>query len=201
MERLGIIVYSDFLCPWCYNVTVRMRRLEKEFGDRIDLQWRAYLLRPTHREPRDLERFRSYTQGWRRPGEEEDAGIFQPWTGDSPPPTHSIPAHIAAKAAKELGHEQSRQLHDRLLRAYFAESRDISSAEVLQELWNKLDLPASTFPDIEDPAQQEVVLGEHRDAVELGLTGVPAARLADNPAFVTGALPYAMYQRWVERHL
>ena len=45
-EPLEIVAYSDFLCPWCYNFTVRMRRLEDEFGDRIRIHWHTYLLRP-----------------------------------------------------------------------------------------------------------------------------------------------------------
>ena len=198
---LGIVVYSDFLCPWCYNVTVRMRRLEAEFGGRIEIEWRAYLLRPVHKTGRDLERFRAYTEGWRVPAAEDDAGTFRTWKGNTPPPTHSLPAHIVAKAATALGPAAGRRMHDRLLAAYFAENRDISAAAGLQELWAELALPAAAFPDLDDPARVQTVQGEHAEAIALGLTGVPAARLRDNPAFVTGALPYAMYQRWVERHL
>ena len=80
MDPLGIVVYSDFLCPWCYNVTVRMRRLEAEFAGRIELEWRTYLLRPVKKTGRDAERFRRYTEGWQRPAAEEDAGTFRPWS-------------------------------------------------------------------------------------------------------------------------
>jgi predicted DsbA family dithiol-disulfide isomerase len=198
---LGIVVYSDFLCPWCYNVTVRMRRLEAEFGAQIDIEWRTYLLRPLRKAGRNPERFRLYTEGWRVPAAEDDAGTFRAWQGGAPPPTHSVPAHVVAKAAAALGPVAGRKLHDRLLAAYFAENRDISAADELRELWLELDLPAAAFPEIDDPARVQAVLDEHAEAEALGLTGVPAAHLRNNPAFVTGALPYAMYQRWVERHL
>ena len=201
MDPLGIVVYSDFLCPWCYNVTVRMRRLEAEFAGRIELEWRTYLLRPVKKTGRDAERFRRYTEGWQRPAAEEDAGTFRPWSGEEPPPTHSVPAHIVARTARELGEEQERRVHDRLLLAYFGESRDISNAEVLAELWAETGLAPDEFPDLEAPELEAEIRAEHAESVELGLTGVPAARLRDNPAFVTGALPYAMYRRWVERHL
>ena len=200
-EPLEIVAYSDFLCPWCYNFTVRMRRLEDEFGDRIRIHWHTYLLRPEPRGKRDPERFREYTRGWQRPAAEEDAGSFQTWSGQNPPPSHSIPPHIVAKAAEALAPIAARKLHDGLLAAYFTQSRDISSSDVLRELWSGAGLPDDKFPDLADPAAIEMVRKEHADAVALGLTGVPAARLAQNPAFVTGALPYAMYHRWVERHL
>jgi predicted DsbA family dithiol-disulfide isomerase len=198
---LGIVVYSDFLCPWCYNVTVRMRRLEAEFGAQIEIDWRTYLLRPVRKEGRDPDRFRAYTQSWRIPAAEDDAGTFRTWEGAAPPPTHSTPAHIVAKAAAALGPDAGRRMHDRLLVAYFAENLDISATNNLRALWLELELPALAFPDLDDPERVQTVLDEHAEAVALGLTGVPAARLRDNPAFVTGALPYAMYQRWVERHL
>lgn len=201
MEPLGIVVYSDFLCPWCYNVTVRMRRLEAEFAGRIELEWRTYLLRPKKKEGRDAERFRRYTEGWQRPAAEEDAGTFQTWSGAEPPPTHSVPPHIVARAARGISTAAERRIHDRLLLAYFGESRDISSTRVLAGLWEEAGLAASDFPDLDSPEREAEIRTEHAESVELGLTGVPAARLRENPAFVTGALPYAMYRRWVERHL
>lgn len=200
-EPLEIIAYSDFLCPWCYNFTVRMRRLEAEFGDRIQIHWHTYLLRPEPRGKRDPERFREYTRGWQRPAQEEDAGNFRTWTGENPPPSHSIPPHIVAKAAENVGPTQARKVHDGLLVAYFSQSRDISNPEVLQKIWSDAGLTDEQFPNLADPAAIKAIETEHADAVALGLTGVPAARLAKNPAFVTGALPYAMYHRWVERHL
>ena len=151
-EPLEIVAYSDFLCPWCYNFTVRMRRLEEEFGDRIRIHWHTYLLRPEPRGQRDPERFREYTRGWQRPAAEEDAGSFQTWSGENPPPSHSIPPHIVAKAAEAIEPMQARALHDGLLDAYFSQSRDISNTEVLHELWLGAGLPAEKFPDLADPA-------------------------------------------------
>ena len=31
MSPVRFIVYSDYLCPWCYNASVRLRRLESEY--------------------------------------------------------------------------------------------------------------------------------------------------------------------------
>ncbi len=37
MNPVRLIVCSDYLSPWCYNAAVRLRRIEEEFGDRVDL--------------------------------------------------------------------------------------------------------------------------------------------------------------------
>jgi hypothetical protein len=42
-------------------------------------------------------------------------------------------------------------------------------------------------------------LTEHNEAVSLGITGVPALRVAGTDAFVTGAQPLATLRRWTER--
>ena len=80
-------------------------------------------------------------------------------------------------------------MHERLLRAYFVESRDISAPEILRSLWRELDLAEDGFDAHRDPAIRREVLSEHAEAVELGATGVPAVRLAGNSAVIVGAQP------------
>ena len=195
---IRFVAYSDYLCPWCYNVSVRLERLERECED-VSVEWRSYLLRPQPGRGRDLERFRAYTQSWLRPAAEPDAGVFRVWEGDAGPPSHSLPPHLVAKAAARVSEEAFRRLHDRLLHAYFAESRDVTDRATLQALWRDAELPPQAFAASEDPAVLDAVLAEHREALELGATGVPAVRLADADTLITGALPFASYLRWVER--
>lgn len=124
--RLRFIVYSDYLCPWCFNVDVRLRELAGRYRDDVEYEYRSYLLRPHRSESRNLEKFRAYTESWRRPAADRDAGEFRVWQGDEGPPSHSIPAHLAAKAAAAVSAEAFEAMHERLLRAYFSENRDIS---------------------------------------------------------------------------
>jgi len=76
-----------------------MRKIQKEFGKDIKLKWQSFLLRPHFREKRDLEKFRIYTQGWKRPAAEEPEITFRPWEGNQGPPSHSVPPHLVAKVA------------------------------------------------------------------------------------------------------
>jgi predicted DsbA family dithiol-disulfide isomerase len=140
-----------------------------------------------------------YTQSWLRPAAEPDAPVFRVWESTEGPPSHSVPAHLAAKAAAALGPEAFAALHGRLLRAYFEESRDISAERTLRALWADAGLPEAGFAACGDPRLLERTLAEHDEAVALGITGVPAVRVAGTDAFVLGAQPLAIYRRWLER--
>ena len=201
LPPLRFLIYSDYLCPWCYNASVRWEKLEQEFEGRIELEWRSFLLRPRPEPGRNLEKFRSYTKSWRRPAAEEDAGQFQIWEGDTPPPTHSVPAQLAAKAAATLGPDPFRRMHRRLLRAYFDENRDISDRATLAALWAELELPEDALARMDDPELSKLVIEQHNEAIACGASGVPAVRLDGIEAVVTGAQPTATCRRWVERML
>jgi len=196
-----LVVWSDYLCPWCHLGTRRVRRLEEEFGDALAVEWRAFLLRPVPAGARPLEKFRAYTQSWLRPAAEPDAPEFRPWATDAGPPSHSVPAHLVAKAAAAVGPDAFRAMHDRLLCAYFVENRDISDTETQRALWREVGLATAAFAVAEAPATRAAVLAEHRDALEQGVNGVPALMLVGNDVPTLGAMPYETYRRWIARAL
>jgi predicted DsbA family dithiol-disulfide isomerase len=200
-RAVQLVVWSDYLCPWCYLGSTRIRRLEEEFGDALRVEWHAFLLRPSPEPGRSLARFRAYTQSWLRPAAEADAPEFRPWAGDEGPPSHSVPAHAAAKAAAALDEAAFRRMHDRLLRAYFTESRDITARETLAELWRECGLPEPALERAFTPETRADVYAEHEDALARGVTGVPAVMMVGNDVPTLGALPYETYRRWIARAL
>src|SRR5262249_45719578 len=105
MSAVRLVVYSDFLCPWCWNAATRLASVERSLGPAVAIEWKSYLLRPRPEPGRDLEKFRAYTQGWLRVAADEPRAPFVPWASDAGPPSHSLPAHVAAKAARSLGEE------------------------------------------------------------------------------------------------
>jgi predicted DsbA family dithiol-disulfide isomerase len=90
-------------------------------------------------------------------------------------------------------------MHERLLRAYFEESRDISADATLRALWDELALPPQGFARREDPELLRAVLAEHEEALQCGASGVPSVRAADADTVITGALPLATYRRFAQR--
>jgi predicted DsbA family dithiol-disulfide isomerase len=192
-------VFSDYLCPWCHLASHRLKQVEAENAGAVTLEWKSYLLRPQPDEGRDLLEFVRYTRGWLRPAAEPDAPLFRVWESTEGPPTHSIPAHVVARAARRHGEQAGRAMHERLLRAYFEESRDISREPTLRALWAELGLPAEAFEACRDPELLRETARDHNEAVELGITGVPTVRVAGADAFVMGAQPLVTYRRWVAR--
>ena len=173
--------------------------MEEEFGDSLEIEWRSFLLRPRPAEKRDLEKFARYTQSWLRPAAEPDAPHFRVWESSHGPPSHSVPPHLVAKAAASLGADSFRVIHDRLMRAYFGESRDITAAATLRAIWREAGLPESEFARSEAPALLNETLEQHEEAVRRGVTGVPATAVAGSDAFVVGAHSAELYRRWIRR--
>ncbi len=203
MDPVRLVVYSDYLCPWCHAASHRLHLMKQEMGDALELEWRSYMLRPHPEEGRDLDKFMRYTQSWMRPAAEPDSPTFRVWETTEGPPSHSIPAHLVAKAAKRVSDEAFERVHDRLLRAYFEENRDISHPAVLRELWDKLELPSRGFDVLADPETEQAlvkqIVDEHNEALEVSITGVPAVRVDGHDAFVMGAQPMDVYRRWIGR--
>src|SRR4029077_1139370 len=80
-----LIVWSDYLCPWCYVAATRLHRVQEEFGDRVELEWRSYLRRPYPAPPRTREKSRTYTRTGPGPPAEPDAPAFRVWESDAGP--------------------------------------------------------------------------------------------------------------------
>lgn len=201
MIRIALDVWSDYLCPWCNVAATRLHRIEDEFGADVELRWRSFLLRPEPAPGRDLAKFRRYTELWQRAAEEEPAAEFRAWASDEGPPSHSVPAHLVAKAAATLGPDAFQRMHRALLHAYFVESRDISNARTLAALWGEAELPGAELARAADPELLRRVTDEHNEAVELGVGGVPAVRMVGNDVAISGAQPLEVYRRWVRRAL
>jgi predicted DsbA family dithiol-disulfide isomerase len=195
-----LVVWSDYLCPWCNVASARLGRLAAEYGARLGLEWRSFLLRPRPEE-RTLDEFRAYTRSWLRPAAEEAIATFRVWATTEGPPTHSVPPHLAAKAAARLGPDAFARMHAALLDAYFAQNRDITRAGTLQAIWTEVGLPLADFDRVADPALLDEVIAEHDAAVRAGITGVPAVMLAGGDTAMPGALPVETYRRWIERAL
>ena len=134
-----------------------------------------------------------------RCAEEEPKAGFQIWESEEGPPSHSVPAHLVAKAAATLGEEAFEAVHERLLDAYFRRNRDISSDSVLKEIWLDAGLASEDFDKREDEGLLRAVIHEHQEAIEHGASGVPAIRAAGQYGVLTGAQPIEVYRGWLSR--
>ncbi len=179
---------------------MRVDELARRFGDRIQIEWKAFLLRPEMKE-RDQEEFVAYTQSWLRPASLEPEADFRTWATTNPAPMGSLPAHIAAKAMAGFAPDAADAFHHRLLSAYFTENRTISDWSVLGEVAEEVGVDRHDFVSVareQERSLATVVIDEHNSAIQSGVTAVPTIVL-DDVLPVQGAQDVATYETWINR--
>ena len=179
---------------------MRLDEIEDRFGDAVELTWRSFLLRPFPEE-RTLDRFRRYTESWRRPAAMEPQATFRVWEGDADPPSHSVPSAVAGKLAEGFGDDASRRYHRALLAAYFTENRTISDPDVLAAVAEETGLAGDEFRAGYDERFEELredVFADHAAAAEAGIAAVPTV-VVDGQFPIPGAQDLDLYERIVTR--
>jgi predicted DsbA family dithiol-disulfide isomerase len=110
---------------------------------------------------------------------------------------NSLRALRLTELARELGLHTA--AHDRLMDAYWAESRDIGDPGVLRELAAEIGLPGEEVEEILAGERfQDVVRDSTRQAVSIGANAVPAFVL-DRRLLVLGAQPEAVFEQALTR--
>ena len=181
---------------------MRLEELEKEQGDLIVIEWKSFLLRPQP-ESRTRQEFTEYTKSWERPaGLEPRAEFTTPWSGESAPPSHSLPAAIASKTAATFGQETWQRYHRNLLKAYFIENRDISSSEELLKIADESEIDKAAFEGVQTTNGENFkkqVFDEYNEALQNGVNGVPAV-VIDNRFLISGAVEVEQYQKALDHY-
>lgn len=179
---------------------MRLDKLVEMMGDRIELTRRAFLLRG---EPKtgDRDEFIEYTKSWLNPAAQEPEATFTVWASDEAQPGSSLPAQVAYKAVEAVAPERAKEYHDRLLRGYFAENRNIGESDVLLELAEDIGIARDAVSDVATNRRDELtqtVIDEHNSAIQRQVTAVPTV-LFEGTFAVPGAQPVETYVRLVER--
>lgn len=174
---------------------MRLEKIAAEYGDAVEVVWKSFMLRPSPH-PRSLEEHREYTRNWLRPAEQPESGRFTVWVTENPPPTHSVPALVAGKAAATFGDEAFHKFHLEVMGAYFDENRTISDPDVLTDVAERAGIPASEFRERLESGRrtfEDEVFAEHSEAISLGVTGIPSV-VVDDALLIPGAVSADVYR-------
>jgi predicted DsbA family dithiol-disulfide isomerase len=113
------------------------------------------------------------------------------------PPPHVVPNTRRALRVTELARDRGlhRQVHDRLMQAYWEEGRDIGDASELLEIVVEAGLDEAEAAGVmgEDDYRDRV-LASTREAQSIGINGIPAF-LLDGRLLVLGAQPRAVFEQ------
>ena len=190
------MVFSDFLCPWCYVGAIRLGDIAREEGDAVDWQWRSYLLRPEP-QPRPRRGVRPVHAGVGAAGSMEPRARFTTWAGRQPATVAQLPRRAGRQGGRTAsGPDAAGAYRAALFPAYFTENRTISDRSVLVDLAAEAGLERDSFEqawrDHEDELLKEVWV-DHATAVQSGIQGVPAV-VVNRRWLVSGAVEADEYR-------
>ena len=185
--RTTIMVWSDYVCPFCYLALPVLRRAAEELD--VDVAWRAFELRP---EPQPtLDPDGDYLHNvWESAvypmAEARGMAIRLP-----PVQPRSRLAAVAAAFAQQ--ENAFAPLHEALFRAFFEEGLDIGDRSVLLDIATTCGLDsAALHRALDDPALAARVQADEDLAARIGITGVPAMLIRHGGAnyLLSGAQPF-----------
>jgi len=176
---------------------VRLDEIQRTYGDRVRVHWRAFPLIPG-RQPgrRCTEKTR---EGRLRAAAEEPRAAFVAPALDSELPSSSVPALTAAKSAERQGDEAFARFHTRLLAAHFRDNVDISRPDVLRGLAVECGLDVARYDaDYAGGEAYEAVLHDCAEGAGwFGVSALPTVVFAEKLSLV-GAVPVERYRDMID---
>lgn len=192
-KRARITVFSDYVCPFCYLEEPDLARVREEYGDAVEVDWRAYELRPDPIPTLDPD------------GEY----LHRVWNASVYPMANSLgmklrlppvqPRSRKALEAAEYAREEGKfdEMHTALFRAFFESGKDIGKEEVLLEVGASVGLDREELrAALGEGWYTEKVIADEELARKLGVASVPtmfvgpAGEPFERAEVITGAQPY-----------
>jgi predicted DsbA family dithiol-disulfide isomerase len=176
---------------------VRLSEVEREYGDQIQIHWRAFPLIPDDRPGRlATEKTR---EGRRRVAAEEPRAAFIPPSVGTELPASSMPALIAAKCAERQGSAEFQRLHEALFLAHFRDNLDIAKPDVLWRVARDSGLDMARFrEDYGAGDTHQAALTDYAEGTAwFGVSAVPAVIFNEKVSLV-GAVPVERYRAMLD---
>ena len=189
---IDVMIWSDFVCPFCNVARERAAFLREEAGARID--WLPFDLHPEY-PPEGIPRAElvrrygaSFSNSVRRMNEEAGL-VYNPHPERVPNTRRALELGEWARARGAYD-----AVHERIMDAYWTEGRDITGWDVLAPLVAEAGLDADDArAEVDSGAFKAPVDALTRVAQEHGIAAVPAFVL-DGRLLVSGAQPHEVFR-------
>jgi predicted DsbA family dithiol-disulfide isomerase len=184
-----ILVWSDYVCPFCYLERPVLERVQNEPGSDVEIDWRAFELRPEPEPTLDPDAeylHRVWNQSIYPMAQERGMVLKLP-----PVQPRSRKAHEAAEFAREAGRLDA--MNHALFKAFFEDGRDLADTEVLLDVGQSVELdPDDLRAALASGRYEQRVIEDQQLARQIGISGAPALIItAGAQAYlVSGAQPY-----------
>jgi predicted DsbA family dithiol-disulfide isomerase len=198
---LSLVMFSDFICPFCYIGFETARRLKPEFG--FAIEWKGFQIHPEwpaagmgsgeYRRGMDPETRRMMWARIAALGETVGLEMKSPERL-----ANSRLALEAAEFAQECG--KAEIFEERVFRAYFNENLNIGSQGVLGDLAAEVGLDRDDLNlALEANHYQNRVRDNAQTAHERGVDGVPTFFVGDYP--LVGAQSEQVMRQILQRYV
>ncbi len=201
---VGITVWSDYVCPFCYLQEPVLSRIQEEFGPAVEVNWRPFELHPEPIPTLDPNGSYLHTvwNGAVYPMADERGMILRL----PPVQPRSRKALEAAEFARDRG--RFAEMRHGLFRAFFEDGKDLGALDVLMDIGGGAGLdPEQVRQALDGGEYTDRVVRSQEEAYALGVDAVPAAliglvgRPLQEAELVSGAQPFPIVRVAVERAL
>jgi predicted DsbA family dithiol-disulfide isomerase len=203
-RKVRITVWSDYVCPFCYLEEPVLEQIRREYGDAVNVQWRAFELRPAPVPTLDPDGEYLHSV-WNR--------AVYPMARKRQMTLRLPPVQPRSRKALELA-EFARakgrfdETHRALFKAFFEHGQDLDDTDVLVRIASDVGLDAEEArAALDQGTYRAAVIQSEREAQQLGLTAVPTLMInaADEPLeaaeIISGAQPGEVVKAAIERAL
>ena len=192
-ERIRVTVFSDYVCPFCYLEEPDLARVREEYGDGVEVDWRAYELRP---DPvPTLEPDGEYLHRVWSASVYPMAAYLAMKLRLPPVQPRSRKALEAAEFAREKGLYD--RMHTAVFKAFFEDGEDIGEEAVLLRIGASVGLDEEGLrAALREGRYTRKVVEDEALAHRLGVSSVPtmlvgrAGESLEEAEVITGAQPY-----------
>jgi predicted DsbA family dithiol-disulfide isomerase len=175
-----LIVYSDYICPFCYIGKRRVDRLKEEID--VDVDWRSFELRPGTPEEGIPRERKTVSDSVKRLAEEVELD-FKPRSTIS----NSKLSFKTGEFTKTK--DKFEEYHEAVFKAYFQEGKNIGDINVIEEIIAEIGLDKKEFGDyLKSNIAGEILEKHKREAMEEGIYAVPTFIVGNK--MIIGAQPY-----------
>ncbi|WP_018394946.1 DsbA family oxidoreductase [Bacillus sp. 37MA] len=194
---MKVEIWSDFACPFCYIGKRRFEQAIEQFDGNVKVEFRSFELDPNAPRKADqdihdmlagkygMTREKAKAMNDQMTEQAKEAGLDYQMDTIIPANTHD--AHRLSHYAKEQG--KMAEFTERIMKAYFTESKHIADFESLAQLAEESGLLKEEVLNVlESGKYSDQVRADQKEAAQVGVRGVPFFVFNEKYA-VSGAQP------------
>ena len=198
-KKLKIVVFSDYICPFCYIGFYRVEQLKENYD--LKVEWRPFEIHPeTPKEGTDLNNLpypKEYLDMMKANIKRlaDDVGISLKLSDKLP---NSRLALYLSEFARKNG--KFEEFHKLVFDSYWKEGKDIGEQAILLALAEKIGLNRNDILDYINSEEPKSELTKSlKDLRQFGINGIPTFIIGDK--IVIGAQPYDVFRKVIETAL